>query len=371
MSDDSAKAEEERIQRAMNRKTRTSMVVKPTHSNEPSAPTPSFSQKQPIASKPATEKPKPVPAITSLSANQSASRSAEIEALQLKKRTILGTIGTTRRDLEEVRSEIAKLKSKETELVSLLEKRDQAVQQLNQDIEDLEKKDHSEELRRQEDAKAKRVAAEVERRRQDEIDEERKKLDEQEGRNFNPQPIYSPRGGEEDAKDLDGLTAEEQRIMRAMSRPGKGGTAGATTGGGRASISKPSSAVSKPAVNEAEKQRIAEENRRKDEEQRAHQERDLQQRIAHLQTPGGVRKTFISSQCYDFDAEVKFVADFTNFEEIPITTPIDNNFTYSVTWSVKPGPHFYLFKINGKTEINKNLATGLAPNGSLMNKVDC
>jgi len=371
MSDDSAKAEEERIQRAMNRKTRASMVVKPTHSNEPSAPPPSF--QKPFAAKPVTEKPKPVPAIISPTTNQSiASRSGEIEALQLKKRTILGTIGTTRRDLEEVRAEIAKLKSKEAELVSLLEKRDLAVQQLNQDIEDLEKKDHTEELRRQEDAKARRVATEIDRRRQEEVEEERKKLDEQEGKSFNPQPIYSPRGGEEDARDLDGLTAEEQRIMRAMSRPGKGGTAGsgATIGGGRVSSVKSSSAVSKP-VNEAERQRIAEENRRKEEEQRAHQERDLQQRIAHLQAPGGVRKTFVSSQCYDFDAEVKFVADFTNFEEIPITTPIDNNFTYSVTWSVKPGPHFYMFKINGKTEINKNLATGLAPNGSLMNKVDC
>jgi len=307
MSDDSATAEEERIQRAMNRKARSSMVVKPTNSIEPAAPTPSFSQKQSLAAKPTekpkpvekpkpTEKPKPVPATTSPTTNQSSAASrlnGDIEALQLKKRTILGNIGTTRRELEEVRVEIAKLKSKEAELVSLLEKRDQAVQQLNQDIDDLVQKDHSEEIRRQDDAKAKRIAAEVERRRQEEIEDERKKLDESEGRNFNPQPIYSPRGGEEDATEQDGLTAEEQRLMRAISRPGKGGTGveqQQPTRGARVSNVKPSSAVSKP--NEAERQRIAEENKRKEDEQRAHQENDLQQRIAHLQAPGGVKKNF-------------------------------------------------------------------------------
>jgi len=115
---------------------------------------------------------------------------------------------------------------------------------------------------------------------------------------------------------------------------------------------------------------MAEEKRRREEEERAARERELQERIVHLQAPGGTRKTFISPQIYDFDAEVKFVADFTNWEEIPITTSMDNNFTYSVTWSVTPGVHFFLFKINGKTEINKNMATALAPNGQLMNKVD-
>jgi hypothetical protein len=101
------------------------------------------------------------------------------------------------------------------------------------------------------------------------------------------------------------------------------------------------------------------------------QERQLQERVAHLQHSEGVTKIFVSPQIYDFEAEVKFFADFTNWEEIPITTQMDNNFTYSVTWKVSPGVHFYLFKINGKIEINKHLPTGLAPNGQLMNKVDC
>jgi len=184
---------------------------------------------------------------------------------------------------------------------------------------------------------------------------------------FNPQPLYSPRSTEEEVNE-DGLNAEELRIMRAMSRPGKGA---APTAERRASSVKQSSAVSKPAMSEADKQRIAEENKKKENENRAAQERDLQERVAHLQHPGGVKKTFISAQVYDFDAEVKFIADFTNFEEIPITTAMDNNFTFSVTWQVKPGFHFYLFKINGKTEINKHLPTGLAPNGSLMNKIEC
>jgi len=291
-----------------------------------------------------------------------------MEALQLKKRTILGTIGTTRREIEEVRSEIARLRNKEAELNSLLEKREVAVQQLTQEIDLLEQKDQSENLKRNEEAKSKRVNIENERRRKEEEDEERKKIVVVEERIQNPQPLYSPRSAEEDGNE-DGVNAEEMRIMRAMSRPGKGNA----PAGGRVSSVKQSSAVNsaKPAMSDADKQRIAEDNRKKEDENRASQERDLQQRIAHLQTPGGVKKTFSSSMVYDFDAEVKFIADFTNFEEIPITTPIDNNFTYTVTWHVKPGFHFYLFKINGKTEINKNIPTGLAPNGSLMNKIEC
>jgi len=387
MSDDSAKAEEERIQRAMNRKTRASMVVHPSHRTEPFAPVNTFAPKQPSAAvKPIPEKPavtekvkplaqekpkplaqeksKPLPTATS---NPKLS-SAEIESLQLKKRTILGTIGTTRREIEEVRAEIAKLKNKEAELASLLEKRETAVQQLSQEIEFLEQKDHTDELKRKEEEKSKRVNAEIERRRKEEEDEERKKIEElEEKKILNPQPLYSPRAEEE--QNEDGLNAEELRIMRAMSRPGKG--AAPTAAAGRVSSVKQSSSVSKPAMSEGDRQRIAEENRKKEEDNRASQERDLQQRIAHLQHPGGVKKTFISSQVYDFDAEVKFIADFTNFEEIPITTPIESNFTYSITWQVKPGFHFYFFRINGKTEINKNLPTGLAPNGSLMNKIEC
>jgi len=387
MSDDSAKAEEERIQRAMNRKNRTSMVVQPSHRSEPFAPVNSFSPKQPtgqvksIPEKPkplaqekpkplAQEKPKPQEKAKPLpTVNSNPKISSEMEGLQLKKRTILGTIGTTRREIEEVRVEIAKLKNKEAELVSLLEKREAAVQQLSQDIEALEQKDHTEELRRKDEEKAKRVNAEIDRRRKEEEDEEKKKFEQEEEKKIlNPKPIYSPRANEEEQNE-DDINAEEQRIMRAMSRPGKGPAP--TVGTGRASSVKQSSAVSKPAMSDADKQRIAEENRKKEDENRASQERDLQQRVSHLQQPGGVKKTFVSSQVYDFDAEVKFIADFTNFEEIPITTPIDNNFTYSVTWQVKPGFHFYMFRINGKTEINKHLPTGLAPNGSLMNKIEC
>jgi len=381
MSDDSGKAEEERIQRAMNRKTRASMVVQPSHrSNEPFAPVNSFTQKQPTAAVKPTpvpekvkplqlDKPKATPSVT-FNQQTTTKNSSEMESLQLKKRTILGTIGTTRREIEEVRSEIAKLKNKEAELNSLLEKREAAVQQLTQEIDSLEQKDQSENLKRKEEEKSKRVNFENERRRKEEEDEERKKNEfEQDKKVQNPQPLYSPRSAEEDLNE-DGLNAEELRIMRAMSRPGKNN---APTAGGRVSSVKQSSAVNsaKPAMSEADRQRIAEENKKKEDENRASQEKDLQQRIAHLQTPGGVKKTFCSSMVYDFDAEVKFIADFTNFEEIPITTPIDNNFTYSVTWHVKPGFHFYLFKINGKTEINKNIPTGLAPNGSLMNKIEC
>jgi len=245
-----------------------------------------------------------------------------------------------------------------------------AIQQINQEIENLEQKDYTEDLRRKEEEKTKRVNAEVERRRKEEEGDERKKIEEAEAEKkiLNPQPLYSPRANEEEQNE-DGLNAEELRIMRAMSRPGKGAAPPTTTG--RASSVKQSSAVSKPAMSDADKQRIAEENRKKEEESRASHEKDLQQRIAHLQQPGGVKKTFVSSQVYDFDADIKFIADFTNFEEIPITTSIDNNFTYTVTWNVNPGFHFYLFKINGKTEINKNIPTGLAPNGSLMNKIEC
>jgi len=380
MSDDGAKAEEERIQRAMNRKNRVSLVVQPSHRVEPFAPVNSFTKKQPsVAVKPIPtstekvkplplEKPKPIPSVTSNSTALKNS-SSEIESLQLKKRTIIGTIGGTRRELEEVRSEIAKLKNRESELVSLLEKREAAVHQLISEIEIFEQKDHTENLKRKEDdEKSKRAKDEMEKRRKEEADEERKKIEEEDKKIYNPQPLYSPRSEEE--LNEDGLNAEELRIMRAMSRPGK---IGAPISGGRKSSVKQSSAVNsaKPAMSEADKQRIYDENRKKEEEQRASQERDLQQRIAHLQQPGGVKKTFSSSQVYDFDAEVKFIADFTNFEEIPITTSIDNNFTYTVTWNVNPGFHFYLFKINGKTEINKNIPTGLAPNGSLMNKIEC
>jgi len=288
----------------------------------------------------------------------------------MKKRTLLGTIVSTRRDLDEVRNEIAKLKAKESELVALLEKREQSVQQLTQEIEQLEQRNYADDAKRKEDEKAKRIKAEIEQRKREEEEEERKKIEEEEKKILNPQPVYIPRVLSSDniLQDDDGVNAEEQRIMRAMSRPQK-------TGGGsampqRTSGYRPAASAVKQ-IPEEERRRIAEENKRKEEENRLAQERSLKDRIAHLQVEGGVPKRFISPQVYDFDADVRFCADFTKFEDIPINTPIDNNFTHSVNWSVSPGLHFYVFKINGKAEINKNIPTGLAPNGQLMNKIEC
>jgi len=153
-----------------------------------------------------------------------------------------------------------------------------------------------------------------------------------------------------------------------MSRPQKAG--GGSAMPQRTSGYRPAGSAIKQ-IPEEERRRIAEENKKKEEENRLAQERSLKDRISHLQHEGGVSKKFVSPQVYDFDAEVKICADFTHFEDIPINTSIDNNFTHSVTWQVTPGIHFYVFKINGKAEINKNIATGLAPNGQLMNKKDC
>jgi myosin heavy subunit len=313
---------------------------------------------------PTIEKAKPSVASPTSPVTSPHSRSVEMDNLQMKKRTILGTIATGRRELEEVRNELAKLKAKEAELVSVLEKRDQAVQQIAQDIEALEQKNQNEELKRREEEKSKRVKEEVEKRRKEESEEERKRIEEEtEKKLLNPQQVFTPHS--EEVVTDDGLNAEEIRLMRAMSRPGKGNVVPRVNS---PQTSKPSFS-GKPALSEADRLRVAEENKRKEEEQRMGQERDLQQRIAHLQHEGGVTKTFVSPQIYDFDAEVKFIADFTNWEEIPITTPMDNNFTYSVSWKVSPGFHFFFFKINGKNEINKNLSTGLAPTGQLINKI--
>jgi myosin heavy subunit len=371
---DSSKQEEERIQRAMNRKggNRSSMLVKsgneepvqapvqPVHPVRAPVSTPSYRQSMNVKGS-GVERPKPTSAVASPSQT---SHSSEIESLQMKKRTLLGTIVSTKRDLEEVRNEIAKLKNKEAELVALMEKREHSVHQLTQEIEALEQRDLSEENKRKEDEKARRIKEEIERRRKEEEAEERKKIEDEEKKILNPQPVYAPRALSSESLQDDGLNAEELRLMRAMSRPTK------VAGTGRTSAYKSSSNIPKPQ-SDPDRVRLAEENKRREEESRLQQERQLQERIAHLQHPGGVSKTFVSPQIYDFDAEVKFCADFTKWEEVPITTPIDNNFTHSVVWQVSPGYHFYLFKINGKAEINKHLPTGLAPNGQLMNKIEC
>jgi len=143
--DDSSlsKAEEERLQRAMNRKARGSVIVKTSAPMEPTTYVPNLGQNRqsvftkapsfdnkprPLASpverpkfvmSPSTREP---PSSSSSMASPHSSR-FEIENLHMKKRTVLGTITSGRRDLEEVRNEIAKLTAKEAELVTLLEKK--------------------------------------------------------------------------------------------------------------------------------------------------------------------------------------------------------------------------------------------------------
>jgi len=353
----------------MNRKpNRSSMLVK-SGGNEPQPiSTPSYSTNSranmSVKSPTSQEKPKAV----SFQAPSSPSSSVEIDNLQMKKRTLLGTIVSTRRDLDEVRNEIAKLKSKESELVVLLEKREQSVQQLAQEIEQLEQRNHAEDTKRRlDEERAKRVKDEIEKRKKEEEEEERKRIEAEDQKVFNPQPVYARVVSSENLLE-EGINAEELRLMRAMSRPTKGG--GGSGMPTRTSGYKPATSAVKQ-IPEAERIRIAEENKRREEENRLAQERALKDRIAHLQHAGGVSKTFVSPQVYDFDADIKFCADFTQFEDIPLNTSIDNNFTHSVTWQVPPGIHFYVFKINGKSEINKNIPTGLAPNGQLMNKLEC
>jgi hypothetical protein len=376
MSDE--KQEEERIQRAMNRKTnpnRSSMLVKSgNEAPPPVASAPSYSNRMSmnVKSPAVQERPKAVaqekPKAVNFQAPSAPQNSAEIENLQLKKRTLLGTIVSTRRDLEDVRNEIAKLKSKESELVSLLEKREQSVQQLTQDIEQLEHRNSAEDSRRKEEEKTRRIKEEIASRKKEEEEEERRRIEEEEKKILNPQPVYAPRVASSENLQDDGVNAEELRLMRAMSRPQKAG--GQSTMPQRTSGYRPAASAVKQ-IPEEERRRMAEENKRKEEENRVAQEQRLKERVAHLQHEGGIAKKFISPQVYDFDADVRFCADFTQFEDIPITTPIDNNFTHSVNWNVSPGLHFYVFKINGKAEINKNIPTGLAPNGQLMNKIDC
>jgi chromosome segregation ATPase len=183
MSDE--KLEEERIQRAMNRKpNRSSMLVK-SGNEAPVSSTPNYASKVSTNAKSpgqvAQEKPK---AVSFQAASPTSQHSVEIENLQMKKRTLLGTIVSTRRDLDEVRNEIAKLKAKESELVALLEKREQSVQQLTQEIEQLEQRGHAEDSKRKEEEKARRAREEIEKRRKEEEEEERRKIEEEEKKNI-------------------------------------------------------------------------------------------------------------------------------------------------------------------------------------------
>jgi len=137
--DDSAKAEEDRIQRAMNRKARGSVIVKTGNDLGPPTSTSSYGQsRQSFMTKapsfdnkpkpfvPVEMKPKPMvvtPPSPVTSPHSRSGLTVEMDNLQMKKRTILGTMATGRRELEEVRNEIARLKAKEAELVSVLEKK--------------------------------------------------------------------------------------------------------------------------------------------------------------------------------------------------------------------------------------------------------
>jgi len=136
--DDSAKAEEDRIQRAMNRKARGSVIVKTGNDLGPPTSTSSYGQsRQSFMTKAPSfdnkpkpfvpvEKPKPTvvtPPSPVTSPHGRSGLTVEMDNLQMKKRTILGTMATGRRELEEVRNEITKLKAKEAELVSVLEKK--------------------------------------------------------------------------------------------------------------------------------------------------------------------------------------------------------------------------------------------------------
>jgi len=184
----------------------------------------------------------------------------------------------------------------------------------------------------------------------------------------------------------EGVDPEELRLMRAMSRkPGAAGT------NNRASMYNPPVAKAvpqakpqqEPAWKEQERSReterlarATEDNRRKEEERRV--TLDLQnqariseeQHIAAIQSRGGDLHTFTSPTIYDFEADVKICGDFTDWREVPITSEMDKNFSYSIALPVNRGLHFYRFKVAGKWDVNRNLPTGVAPTGELMNKVD-
>jgi len=366
----------------------------------------------------------------------------QIEQLQLKKRTVLGTMTSTKRELDDLRSEIAKLKSKEAELVSLLEKRESSVQQLTQQIEELEnaqrgveegrrkveeekarylreeierrKKEEEEERKKREEEDRKRREEEAERRKKEEElerkrrEEEEKKLttiDEDALNRTSKQsvsayiaPIKQPvspsynRAPSNEQLPNEGMNAEESRILRAMSRAKSGTALGSTVTTGRTSsyrpaepktVTSPKQPAPEPAwkeqerIREAERQtRVAEDNRRKEEERRAILDQQSkakqteQQRIMEIQQRGGKLCKFSSPVVYDIDVDVKICGDFTDWQEIPITSEIDGNFQYTISLPVSPGVHFYRFKIGNKWDVNKNLPTGVAPTGDVMNKVD-
>jgi len=281
--------------------------------------------------------------------------------------------------------------------------------------EEREKRKKREKKREEEDRKKKEEEAErrkkdreeeVERKKREE--EERKKLStiEEDEKNKTPKqpspsfiaqttkqptsPAYNHRTTSAETINTDGMNPEEVRILRAMSRA-KSGTGLGTTG--RSSSYKPAEPRTNPTpkpqstaepawkeqerIRDAERQiRIAEENKKKEEERRAILEQQTktkhaeQQRISEIQQRGGKMHTFVSPVVYDIDVEVKICGDFTDWQEIPITSEIDGSFQYAIAFPVNLGVHFYRFKIGNKWDVNKNLPTGVAPTGDVMNKVD-
>jgi len=308
-----------------------------------------------------------------------------------------------------------------------LEKREAAVHQLNAQIEGAEQsqvseKSNAEENRRRVDEeKARKVREENERRRKEEEEEERKKRETEEERRRQmvvnsptytggqDKPALRPRAattavGWAPATNVasppqvkqqssletleEGVDPEELRLMRAMTRKAGAPTAPNTN---RASMYKPEvkavappKQTQEPAWKEQERSReterlarVAEESRRKDDERRINQDRQAQEKlvedqaIAAIHTRDGITHTFISPTIYDFEADIKICGDFTDWREVPITTDMDNkNFSYSITLPVTRGLHYYRFRVAGKWDVNRNLPTGVAPTGELMNKVD-
>jgi len=341
----------------------------------------------------------------------------QIEQLLGKKRTVLGTINSSRRELEDVRAELAKLKLKETELLAMLEKRELAVQQIGSQIEELEQLESKEKLnaedskKKWEEERARRVREENEsrKREEEEVDRQRREAEEERRRQTvvnspkyvdiaavtrgpSTTSVRSTAPVETTPTSLtavdDGLNPEEARLMRAMSRkgllsPGRGPSYKPSIGQLPEQKSSPKIPTAEPAWKGQERQRdirAFEETKRREEEKRAIQSREAallnsakladQQRIADIHNREGVQHTFTTPLIYDYDASVSISGDFTDWQEVPITSEISDKFTYSITLPVPRGTHFYRFKVDGKWDVNKNLPTGVGPIGELMNKVD-
>eukprot|EP01124_Arcella_intermedia_P002716 TRINITY_DN11481_c1_g1_i1.p1 TRINITY_DN11481_c1_g1~~TRINITY_DN11481_c1_g1_i1.p1 ORF type:complete len:452 (-),score=122.17 TRINITY_DN11481_c1_g1_i1:76-1392(-) len=318
--------------------------------------------------------------IRSNSRMQNTHHNEKVDELVMKKRTLQGTIASTKRDIEEVRAEIAKLKSKEADLIALLERREQGLHQLVAQIEELEvsseKDRQAADLKRQEQERLARLNHEAELRRREEEEERKRQLHQQQVQMQHqnvvnstyqpelPSPASPVRGAfVSDSEDAEArrIAEEEERLLRAMQRQ---------KGGARTSYVR-TTPVHVPSAartdSQQEQQQRMEEQRRREEQKRKEEESQLLQQYA---SQSGVSHTFRSPPIYDYDAQITFTADFTQWREVPVASEIDKDFTYSITLPVPPGVHFYRFRAGGKWEVNKAQPTGVAPTGDLMNKVE-